>query len=111
MTKRKPGYELARRRLGDALRRHRERANVRIEAAARELECSSAKISRLEGGLGPGKLWEVRVLLDLYRIKDRAERARMEQWARESKEPGWWEDEAADLVPSLRSEANLYLAA
>ena len=111
MAKRRPGQELARRRLGDALRRYREQANVRIDAAASELECSSAKISRLETGLGPAKLWEVRVLLGLYGVEDHAERDRMEQWAKGSKEPGWWEDEAADLVSSLRLDANLYLAA
>lgn len=112
MAERRPGHELARRRLGDALRRHREKANIRLERAARELECSAAKISRLENGLGPAKLWEVRVLLDLYAVHDRAARARLERWAKETKEPGWWEEEAADLVSSLRfDDANLYLAA
>jgi Domain of unknown function (DUF5753)/Helix-turn-helix domain len=112
MADRKPGYELARRRLGDALRLHRERANVRIEAAARELECSAAKISRLENGLGPAKLWEIRVLLDLYGVANRAARSRMERWAKESKEPGWWEQEAGDLMSAIRfHDPNLYLAA
>jgi hypothetical protein len=106
------GYELARRRLGKALRRYRETANIRIEAAAGELECSAAKISRLENGLGPAKLWEVRVLLDLYEVRDRTARTRLEQWAKDSKEPGWWEEVAADVVSSLHSDdPNLYLAA
>ncbi|MGH3801271.1 MAG: helix-turn-helix domain-containing protein [Pseudonocardiaceae bacterium] len=112
MADRRPGQELARRRLGDALRRYREKSNVRIEAAAGELECSAAKISRLENGLAPAKLWEVRVLLNLYKVRDRTTRSRMERWAKHTREPGWWEDDTADLVSALRSGDNsLYLAA
>lgn len=111
MVERKPGQELARRRLGDALRRYRERANIRLDAAASELECSAAKISRLENGLSPAKQWEVRVLLDLYEVAGRADRVRMERWARESKEPGWWEEDVADLLSPLTVDANLFLAA
>jgi hypothetical protein len=111
MTERRSGQELARRRLGSALRRHRERANVRLEAAARELECSAAKISRLENGQGPAKLWEIRVLMDLYGVSGSPERRRMEGWARDSKEPGWWEEQIADLLPDLPDELNLFIAA
>jgi hypothetical protein len=76
------------------LRELREQANVRIEAAARALECSTAKISRLEHGLGPAKALEVRALLDLYGELDPARRARFEAWAAESKSTGWWESDA-----------------
>jgi hypothetical protein len=91
MARRKPGQQLARHRLGTALRGLREEANMRIEAAARELECSPAKISRLENGLGPAKLWDVRILLDLYGVKNAERRSEFEEWARDTKLPGWWE--------------------
>ncbi len=94
MERRSAGAQLARRRLGTSLRRLREDANIRIDAAARELECSTAKISRLENGLGPAKLWDVRILLDLYGMQDPNTRQRFEQWAKESKSTGWWESDA-----------------
>ena len=94
MVRRSPGQQLARRRLGSALRRLREEANLRVEAAARELECSAAKISRLENGLGPAKLWEVRVLLNLYGVTDQNDVVRFEQWTLETRSPSWWESDA-----------------
>ena len=100
MTRRSPGQRVARRRLGSGLRALREKANLRIEAAADELECSPAKISRLENGLGPAKLWDVRILLDLYGVDDPDRRALFEQWARETKTPGWWESDA-DLTEEV----------
>lgn len=105
--RRSPGSQLARRRLGASLRKRREDANIRIDAAAKELECSTAKISRLENGLGPAKLWDVRILLDLYEVQDPATRAQFEQWTRDSKAVGWWESEA-DLTTD---DLSRYLAA
>jgi Domain of unknown function (DUF5753)/Helix-turn-helix domain len=94
MTQRSPGAHVVRRRLGSGLRSSREKANIRIEAAARELECSPAKISRLENGLGPARLWDVRILLSLYGVEDPSVRRTYEDWARESKSTSWWESDA-----------------
>jgi hypothetical protein len=94
VSERSPGSRAARHRLGSGLKRLREHANLRIEAAAEELECSTAKISRLENGLGPAKLWDVRILLDLYGLQDAAMRQQFEKWARDSKSTGWWEPDA-----------------
>lgn len=105
-ARRNPGQLLARRRLGNGLRALRETANLRIEAAASELECSPAKISRLEHGLGPAKLWDVRILLNLYGVQDPDERARYEQWAHDTKTPGWWESDS-----DLTDDVDRYLAA
>lgn len=91
MAERSPGAHVVRRRLGRGLRELREGANIRIEAAARELECSPAKISRLENGQGPAKLWDVRILLTFYGIEDSGVRRRYEQWARGTKSEAWWE--------------------
>jgi hypothetical protein len=85
---------VVRRRLGRALRQLREDANIRIEQAARELECSTAKVSRLENGLGPAKTVEVRALLDLYSLADPERRAQFETWAAGTKSSGWWETDS-----------------
>ncbi|MGQ0480016.1 MAG: helix-turn-helix domain-containing protein [Pseudonocardia sp.] len=97
---RSPGAEVVRRRLGTALRALRERANIRLDAAARMLECSPAKVSRVETGNGPIRAIEVRALLDLYEEHDPDRRARLERWASESKSSGWWADDA-DLTGAL----------
>lgn len=94
MADRSPGPYMARRRLGSGLRTVREQANIRIEAAARELECSPAKISRIENGQGPAKLWDVRILLQLYGVDDPAVRRRFEGWAQGTKSESWWESDA-----------------
>jgi hypothetical protein len=98
---------VARRRLGTALRRLREDANIRIDAAARELECSPAKISRLENGQGPAKLWDVRILADFYGLQDPVIRKRLESWARGTKDESWWESDA-DL---MSDDVDRYFAA
>ena len=73
---------------------------------ARALECSQAKISRIEGGLVPTKLLEVRLLLDLYGVTDPAERAPFEEWARGTRTPGWWQGD-----PGPTDEPDHYIAA
>ncbi|TCK20754.1 helix-turn-helix domain-containing protein [Pseudonocardia endophytica] len=97
MPSRSSGSTVVRRRLGHALRNLREDANIRIEAAARELECSTAKISRLENGLGPAKKLEVRALLDLYGVTNARRRKEFDTWADGTKAAGWWESDA-DVV-------------
>lgn len=107
MAERSPGARVVRRRLGSSLRKLREDANIRIEAAARELECSPAKISRLENGQGPAKLWDVRILLDFYGVADREQRRRHEDWARDTKSDSWWEPDS-DLTTD---DVDRYIAA
>jgi transcriptional regulator with XRE-family HTH domain len=110
VVERSPGSQAARHRLGTGLKRLREQANLRLDAAAQELECSIAKISRLENGLGPAKLWDVRILLDLYGVQDAGARQQFEEWARDSKSVGWWEPDAdltsEDLSRYLSNETD-----
>lgn len=111
MAGRSSGSTVVRRRLGRALRQLREGANIRIERAAQELECSVAKVSRLENGLGPAKGVEVRALLDLYGVDDPAERMKFEKWAAGTKSAGWWEADAdltsddVDRLLSIETES------
>ncbi len=101
MAGRSSGSVVVRRRLGRALRQLREDANIRIERAARELECSTAKISRLENGLGPARTVEVRALLDLYGLRDSERRAQFERWASRTKSSGWWDSDSDQTTENL----------
>lgn len=56
----------SRRRLGAELKRLREAAGKKIEDAAQALDCSTAKISRLENGKGVPFPRDVRDLIEIY---------------------------------------------
>ena len=81
-----------RRRLGSELRSLREASGKTIEEAAAALECSSAKISRLETGKGVPKNRDVRDLLRLYGVDDDELAGRLFALATEGQSQGWWED-------------------
>jgi transcriptional regulator with XRE-family HTH domain len=111
MAERSFGPVVVRRRLGSELRRLRDHAGMSLEQVARELEVSPSKISRLETGQSPAKLWDVRNLLTLYGVDDAEYRRRAERWVNEGKSQGWWHP-YSDATPadldhyiSLESEA------
>jgi hypothetical protein len=104
MAVKNAGSIVARRRLGNALRELREQANLRLDAAAYGIECSSAKLSRLENGLGVARDADVDALLDLYenalrkiRYRDPGLRARFAHLVHQTKSARWWEP-VDDLV-------------
>jgi transcriptional regulator with XRE-family HTH domain len=111
MPERSFGPVVVRRRLGSELRRLRDRAGLSLEQVAAELEVSPSKISRLENGQSPAKLWDVRNLLTLYGVEDEAYRRRAERWVTEGKSEGWWHpysdavESDLDHYISLESEA------
>lgn len=57
---------VARRRLGAALKGLRLDAHLKLDAAAKALDCSTSKISRLENGKGVPRQRDVRDLIELY---------------------------------------------
>ena len=84
---------VTRRRLGSELRRLRMTSNKTIEQAADELECSPAKISRLETGRGVPKQRDVRDLLRLYGVlPDEVMHEELLELASEGQGQGWWND-------------------
>jgi transcriptional regulator with XRE-family HTH domain len=84
---------VTRRRLGTELRRLRVVSGKTIEQAADELECSAAKISRLETGRGVPKQRDVRDLLRLYGVgPDEVVHEEMLELASEGQSQGWWND-------------------
>lgn len=80
-----------RRRLGAELRRLRNKSGLHLEDVARELTCSTSKISRLENGKGIPKLPDVRELMRIYGVSSGTERDMLLRLAREGREQGWWE--------------------
>jgi transcriptional regulator with XRE-family HTH domain len=77
-------------RLAKELRELRARARVSAEEAAAELNCSPAKISRLENAKGKVMPRDVRDLLSLYRVGPGPQRDALMEMARKAGEATWW---------------------
>jgi transcriptional regulator with XRE-family HTH domain len=80
---------VARRLLGVELRSLREAAGLRMEDAAVLLECSTAKVSRLETGKGKPKVRDVRELLDFYGSRDHLRNASLLTLASDAQAQDW----------------------
>ncbi len=93
------GYSptVRRRRLGGELRRLREAADLTTHHAARYIECSQAKMSKIETGRVPVKSLEVRALLELYGASAEQSEALL-ALAKQSQQKGWWQAHG-DAVP------------
>jgi transcriptional regulator with XRE-family HTH domain len=85
-----------RRRLAAELRRLRAAAGKTLDEVAEHLECSAAKISRIETGQVGVRVQDVRDMLDCYRITG-AERDALLALVRQSRVKGWWYS-YADLI-------------
>jgi transcriptional regulator with XRE-family HTH domain len=107
------GPIVVRRRLGARLKQHREAANIRLEKAASQIECSTSKLSRLEHGQGIPRAIEVSALLDFYGVVDTKERTRILMWTEKAKATTWWQSYSdaiasdLELYISLEAEAQL----
>ncbi|MGY5129263.1 helix-turn-helix domain-containing protein [Streptomyces nigrescens] len=95
------------RRLGTALKRHREAAGLDQADGAEAILKSVSKISRLESGQTSASALEVRTLLDRYGVEDAEERARLLEWARKSNERGWWIDYQEMVRPGYADHITL----
>ena len=98
---------LRRRELASQLRELRKQSGRTVEDVARELLCSPPKISRIETGVRPASLRDVRDLCTIYGVDDSL-RERLMGLAREAKQQGWWnkyEDIAIDRLIGLEIEA------
>jgi transcriptional regulator with XRE-family HTH domain len=105
---------MSRRRLAAELRRLRNHGGHTLEAVAEHLECSPAKISRIESGQVGARVQDVREMLDLYGVDD-DERDQLLTMVRQAKQPGWWHS-YSDVLPDtlqtligLETEANSIL--
>jgi len=100
------------RRVGAELRRLRDAAGVTTAQASDLLNCSPAKISRIENGIVSARVGDLRLLLDRYGDQDQEHRAYLERLARESNKRGWWQDYGDTIPPyyadfiGLETDAN-----
>jgi transcriptional regulator with XRE-family HTH domain len=86
------GPEVRRRELGARLRALRVAKGMTIEQAADHLFCSPGKVSRMENGFRAGTLRDVRDLCELYGVSEADQRDELLEFARQSKQHGWWQD-------------------
>jgi transcriptional regulator with XRE-family HTH domain len=105
---------MRRRRLAAELHRLRVAAHLTLEEVADHLECSPAKISRIENGQVTVRIQDARELLDLYDVNDE-QREPLLQMVRQARGKGWWSDyadlldEGGQTLLSLEDEASAIL--
>lgn len=80
---------IRRRDLGNRLQCLREQAKKKLEDVAAYMDCSAAKISRIERGLVGATASDVRDMLEYYGVP-RAERDKYVALTRQPPLPGWW---------------------
>lgn len=101
---------MKRRRLAAQLHRLRAASALTLEAVAEHLECSPAKISRIENGQVAVRIQDARELLDLYGVKGE-DRESILRLVRQARRKGWWTayadslQEGTETLLSLEDEA------
>ncbi|KPM50971.1 XRE family transcriptional regulator [Frankia sp. R43] len=88
---------VARRRLALSLRERRLRAGLTLEEMARRMECSPAKISRMETGRTGVRVADLRMIADVLGLGP-ADHEAMIELVRQARGREWWH-EFADIVP------------
>ncbi|MDI2124908.1 helix-turn-helix domain-containing protein [Yinghuangia seranimata] len=81
---------LARRRLRDALRRHREQAGFTQREVAEEMDWSPSKLIRIEAGQVAVSTTDLRALLQHYGVTDPEQTAALVALSRTARERAWW---------------------
>ncbi|MET9322559.1 helix-turn-helix transcriptional regulator [Streptomyces sp. NPDC003038] len=100
----KPSTVLGR-QLGDELRRLREAAGLTTAAAAKALDCTGGKISRIENGHVPVRTPDLVALMDAYSVADTETRDRLgalAQRANRRRRQGWWHQYGSVLAETYR---------
>jgi transcriptional regulator with XRE-family HTH domain len=91
---------IRRRRLAAELRRLRHEAGLSIEDVASDLGWQPSKLSRVENRQIGISTADVRKLLDVYKMEDRAYRDELADMARRATERGWWQSFGSGVVPA-----------
>jgi transcriptional regulator with XRE-family HTH domain len=89
------------RRLGIALRNHREAAGLTLEDAAHMLMRSPSSLSRIEKGLHHLPARDLEYILGKYAVSDPDITGRLFDWRRNGRKKGWWQRYATDLSPEM----------
>ncbi|HZN20815.1 MAG TPA: helix-turn-helix transcriptional regulator [Micromonosporaceae bacterium] len=93
------GRTAGRFRLRSELRQRREDAGLTQEQAAAEMEWSLSKLVRIEAGTVSISVNDLRALLGLYGVHDRAEIDEMLKLARSARQRVWWTQYRDVLAP------------
>lgn len=105
---------MRRRRLAAELHRLRVASHLTLEEVADHLECSPAKVSRIENGQVAVRIQDARELLELYEVGEE-QREPLLQMVRQARGKGWWSeyadvlDESGQTLLSLEDEASSIL--
>jgi transcriptional regulator with XRE-family HTH domain len=105
---------MRRRRLAAELHRLRAASHLTLEEVSDHLECSTAKVSRIENGQVAVRIQDARDLLDLYHV-DGDRREELLHMVRDARGKGWWSsyadllDEDTQTLLSLEDEASAIL--
>lgn len=91
---------MRRRRLAAELRRLRHEADLSIEDVTTGLGWQASKLSRIENRQVGISTADLRKLLDVYNLEDRAAREQLTDMARRATERGWWQSFSSDVVPA-----------
>ncbi|NGO69123.1 helix-turn-helix domain-containing protein [Streptomyces boncukensis] len=105
----KPSTVLGR-QLGDELRRFREAAGVSMADAAEALDCTKAKISRIENGHVPVRGPDLSALVQAYGVEDPEARERLATLTRRAnrrRRDGWWHQYSEVLSDSYRDQIEM----
>ncbi|MFJ5609985.1 helix-turn-helix domain-containing protein [Streptomyces sp. NPDC093221] len=85
------------RRLGAALRRHRQAAGLDQPQVAEVIVASQTRVSRIETGHVTARPIEIRAMLGAYGVEDPEVCERLENLAKSAHRRGWWLEHAAHL--------------
>jgi transcriptional regulator with XRE-family HTH domain len=92
---------MRRRRLAAELRRLRHEAGLSIEDVATRFGWPLSKLSRIENRQIGISTSDLRKLLDVYKVEDRAYRNELADMARRATERGWWQSVGSDVVSTV----------
>lgn len=101
------GPIVGRRRLRSALRQARESVDLTQEQVAAQMDWSLSKLIRIEAGTVSVSTNDLKALLSLYRISDRAQVDELVDLARASRQRSWLADYKDLLDPHYRSYLGL----
>jgi transcriptional regulator with XRE-family HTH domain len=94
-----PSPLVPRRRLRTELRRARAEVRLTQDQVASAMDWSLSKVIRIENGAVSISTNDLRALLDLYRIGDRARVDDLVELAKASRQPSWWGRHRGVLTP------------
>ncbi|MDT0446761.1 helix-turn-helix domain-containing protein [Streptomyces johnsoniae] len=95
------------RRLGAKLRRLREAAGIKMDAAAQRIDGDKPKISRIENGRMSIRRLELEALLELYGVTDQSTVAALSTMLKQTRRKGWWHQYSQDLDPDFEERLDL----